>query len=88
VVSFIAVEVRVLAGTLFVESISSRAQGDDRMDSLLFQVVFSYVKLQNTHVCNETNLMHYVSSDYSVTILYIYIYIYIYMTMVRDVRFI
>ena len=39
---FIHVEVRVLAGTLFVESIRSRAQGDEENGSSVIQSVFSY----------------------------------------------
>ena len=46
---FIPVEVTVLAGTLFMESIRSRAQGDEENRSSVIQSVFSYSKLQNTY---------------------------------------
>jgi len=47
---FISVEVTVLAGTLFMESIRSRAQGDEENRSSLIQSVFSYINPLNAEL--------------------------------------
>ena len=48
-VGFVPVEVTVLAGSLSMESIRSRAQGDGENGSSVIQSVFSCIKLQNSY---------------------------------------